>query len=142
MIISSMNLFLVGIAGVSLVVGAVGIANTMFTSVIERTRQIGALKALGAKNSEIMKMFLFESALIGFVGGLIGIFVGFIVTGLLNEFSFRIFSFPGARMSSAIITPDLIILGLSFSTIIGTLSGLIPAKRAAELEPVEALRYE
>jgi putative ABC transport system permease protein len=142
MIISSMNLFLGGIAGVSLVVGAVGIANTMFTSVIERTRQIGTLKALGAKNSEIMKMFLFESALIGFVGGLIGIFAGFIATGLLNEFSVRMFSAPGMRMSSAIITPDLILLGLSFATIIGALSGLIPAKRAAELEPVEALRYE
>jgi putative ABC transport system permease protein len=142
MIISSMNLFLGGIAGVSLIVGAVGIANTMFTSVMERTRQIGTLKALGAKNSEIMKMFLFESALIGFVGGLIGIFAGFIVTGLLNEFSIRMFSAPGMRMSSAIITPDLIILGLSFATIIGALSGLIPAKRASELEPVEALRYE
>jgi putative ABC transport system permease protein len=142
MIISSMNLFLCGIAGVSLVVGAVGIANTMFTSVMERTRQIGTLKALGAKNSEIMKMFLFESALIGFVGGLIGIFAGFIVTGLLNEFSIRMFSVPGMRMSSAIITPQLILLGLSFATIIGALSGLIPAKRASELEPVEALRYE
>jgi putative ABC transport system permease protein len=142
MIISSMNLFLGGIAGVSLIVGAVGISNTMFTSVMERTRQIGTLKALGAKNSEIMKMFLFESALIGFVGGLMGISTGFITTGLLNEFSFRIFSAPGMRMSSAIITPQLIFIGLFFATVIGALSGLIPAKRAAELEPVEALRYE
>jgi putative ABC transport system permease protein len=114
----------------------------MFTSVMERTRQIGTLKALGAKNSEIMKMFLFESALIGFVGGLMGISTGFITTGLLNEFSFRIFSAPGMRMSSAIITPQLIFIGLFFATVIGALSGLIPAKRAAELEPVEALRYE
>jgi putative ABC transport system permease protein len=142
MIISSMNLFLGGIAGVSLIVGAVGISNTMFTSVMERTRQIGTLKALGAKNSEIMKMFLFESALIGFVGGLMGISTGFITTGLLNEFSVRIFSAPGMRMSSAIITPQLIFIGLFFATVIGALSGLIPAKRAAELEPVEALRYE
>jgi len=142
MIVSSMNLFLGGIAGVSLIIGAVGIANTMFTSVVERTRQIGTLKALGAKNSEIMKMFLFESALIGFVGGLIGIFAGFIFTGLLNEFSARMFPISATRMSSAIITPQLIFLGLSFATIIGALSGLIPAKRAAELEPVEALRYE
>ena len=141
-IISSTNLFLGGIAGLSLIVGAVGIANTMFTSVVERTRQIGTLKALGAKNSEIMKMFLFESALIGFVGGLIGIFAGFIFTGLLNEFSARMFPISATRMSSAIITPQLIFLGLSFATIIGALSGLIPAKRAAELEPVEALRYE
>jgi putative ABC transport system permease protein len=142
MIISSMNLFLGGIAGVSLIVGAVGISNTMFTSVMERTRQIGTLKALGAKNSEIMKMFLFESALIGFFGGLMGISIGFITTGLLNEFSFRIFSAPGMNISSAIITPQLIFIGLFFATVIGALSGLIPAKRAAELEPVEALRYE
>jgi len=89
-----------------------------------------------------MKMFLFESALIGFVGGLIGIFAGFIATGLLNEVNVRMLSISGMRAVPALITPELILLGLSFATIIGALAGLIPAKRAAELEPVEALRYE
>jgi putative ABC transport system permease protein len=141
-IISTLNIFLGGIAGVSLIVGAIGIANTMFTSVLERTRQIGTLKALGAKNSEIMLMFLFESILIGFVGGLIGIFFGFIATGILNEISIRVFAQREIITSQAIITPNLIFIGISFAVIIGAISGIIPARRAAKLEPVEALRYE
>ena len=141
-IILTLNIFLGGIAGVSLIVGAIGIANTMFTSVLERTRQIGTLKALGAKNSEIMLMFLFESILIGFIGGLIGIFFGFIATGILNEISIRVFAQKGVSVSQAIITPNLVFIGISFAVIIGAISGIIPAKKAAELEPVEALRYE
>ena len=141
-IILTLNIFLGGIAGVSLIVGAIGIANTMFTSVLERTKQIGTLKALGAKNSEIMLMFLFESILIGFIGGLIGIFFGFIATGILNEISVRAFAQKGVSVSQAIITPNLVFIGISFAVIIGAISGIIPAKKAAELEPVEALRYE
>ena len=141
-IISTLNIFLGGIAGVSLIVGAIGIANTMFTSVLERTRQIGTLKALGAKNSEIMLMFLFESILIGFIGGLIGIFFGFIATGILNEISIRVFAQREIITSQAIITPNLIFIGILFAVIIGAISGIIPARRAAKLEPVEALRYE
>jgi len=141
-IILTLNIFLGGIAGVSLIVGAIGIANTMFTSVLERTRQIGTLKALGAKNSEIMLMFLFESILIGFIGGLIGIFFGFIATGILNEISVRAFAQKGVSVSQAIITPNLVFTGISFAVLIGAISGIIPAKKAAELEPVEALRYE
>lgn len=142
MIVLSINIFLGGIAGVSLIVGGVGIANTMFTSVIERTRQIGTLKALGAKNSDIIKIFLFESAIIGLIGGLIGIFIGFIIVGFFNEFSIRTTPFPMGRTQASLITPNLIFIALLFSTLIGALSGILPARRAAKLEPVEALRYE
>ncbi|MGC9200857.1 MAG: ABC transporter permease, partial [Candidatus Aenigmatarchaeota archaeon] len=88
-VINTLNLFLAGIAAISLLVGAIGIANTMFMSVMERTRQIGTLKALGATNFEVMLMFLFESAMIGFIGGLIGIFLGFIASGLISELGIR-----------------------------------------------------
>jgi len=142
-VINTLNLFLAGIAAISLVVGAIGIANTMFMSVMERTRQIGTLKALGATNFEVMLMFLFESAMIGFIGGLIGIFLGFIASGLISELGIRMI-FIGMRgtTSMTIITPQLILFAMGFSVLIGIISGLLPARRAAKLEPVEALRYE
>ncbi|MCS7106163.1 MAG: FtsX-like permease family protein, partial [Candidatus Aenigmarchaeota archaeon] len=126
-----------------LLVGAIGIANTMFMSVMERTRQIGTLKALGATNLEVMEIFLFEAAMIGLLGGLIGIFLGFIASGLISELGIR-FIVTGIRgqTSLTVITPGLILFGLIFSTFIGILAGILPARRAANLQPVEALRYE
>ncbi|MEM7821779.1 MAG: ABC transporter permease [Candidatus Aenigmatarchaeota archaeon] len=142
-IMNTINLFLAGIAGVSLLVGAIGIANTMFMSVMERTRQIGTLKALGATNFEVMQLFLLESAMIGLLGGLIGIFVGFIASGSISEIGFRVLV-TGMRTQTSltVITPELILFGLAFSTLIGIISGILPARRAANLQPVEALRYE
>ncbi|MFH7860981.1 MAG: ABC transporter permease [Candidatus Aenigmatarchaeota archaeon] len=142
-VMNTINLFLAGIAGVSLLVGAIGIANTMFMSVMERTRQIGTLKAIGATNFEVMEIFLFESAFIGLLGGLIGIFLGFIASGLISELGIR-FLAVGARAQASltVITPELILFGLAFSTFIGILAGILPARRAAHLQPVEALRYE
>jgi putative ABC transport system permease protein len=143
-VINTLNLFLGGIAAISLLVGAIGIANTMFMSVMERTRQLGTLKALGATNFEVMLMFLFESAMIGFVGGLIGIFLGFIASGLISELGIRMIGIGVRGTSTTIttITPELILFAISFSVFIGIISGLLPARRAAKLEPVEALRYE
>lgn len=138
----TINIFLEGIAAISLLVGAIGIANTMFTSVIERTRQIGTLKALGATSFEIMKLFVFESAMIGFVGGLIGIFLGFIGSGVISDIGIRIGGGGGGGSTMTVITPQLIFFAIGFSTLIGMLSGLFPARRAASLQPVEALRYE
>jgi putative ABC transport system permease protein len=144
-VMNTLNLFLAGIAAVSLLVGAIGIANTMFMSVMERTRQIGTLKALGATNFEIMKLFLFESAMIGFIGGLIGVLLGFIASGTISEIGIRMIGVGGGigmRTSMTVITPQLVLFAIGFSVFIGVVSGLLPARRAASLQPVEALRYE
>ncbi|MHC1625539.1 MAG: ABC transporter permease [Methermicoccaceae archaeon] len=139
--LNTINLFLAGIAVISLLVGAIGIANTMFMSVMERTRQIGILKALGATNFEVMKLFLFESVMIGLIGGLLGVFCGFIAAGIISELAAMTLG-GGGEESMAIITPQLILLAIGFSVIIGMVSGLIPARSAANLQPVEALQYE
>ncbi|MEM5854611.1 MAG: FtsX-like permease family protein, partial [Candidatus Aenigmatarchaeota archaeon] len=140
-VMGTLNFFLAGIAAISLIVGAVGIANTMFMSVIERTRHIGTLKALGATDNEIMLLFLIESGLIGLVGGLLGIFSGLIVSGMISEIGIRMVGI-GTTQTVVFISPQLILFTLAFSLLIGILSGLLPARRAAKLQPVEALRYE
>lgn len=142
-VMDTLNLFLGGIAAISLLVGAIGIANTMFMSVMERTRQIGTLKALGTTSFEVMKLFLFESAMIGLIGGLLGLFLGFIASGMISELGIRMMGLGGAGgMSGTLITPQLMAFAVGFSVVIGAVSGLIPAKQAADLLPIEALRYE
>ena len=136
---ATFTLFLAAIAGISLLVGAIGISNTMFTSVMERTRQIGILKSLGSTDREIMKIFLVEAGLIGLFGGILGVLFGITAAGIISELGVRI-GFQGAF--TTVVRPELIIFAILFSTIVGALSGLLPAKRAAGLEPVEALRYE
>jgi putative ABC transport system permease protein len=142
-VMGTMNIFLTGIAAISLLVGGIGIANTMFTSVMERTKQVGTLKALGATNFEVMKLFLFESAMIGLIGGLIGIFLGFVGSGIISDLGIRLAGGGGgAGTSITLITPQLILFALGFSVLIGAVSGIIPARNASKLQPVEALRYE
>lgn len=137
------SLFLGGIAAISLLVGAIGIANTMFTSVTERTRQIGILKAIGCSNKEVTKLFLIEAAIIGLIGGILGIFLGFIVSGVIGEIGIAFLPKGGMIGRSLVsIKPWLIVFALAFSILIGIVSGILPARRAANLQPVEALRYE
>ncbi len=139
----TMTVFLSAIAVVSLIVGGIGIANTMFMSVMERTRQIGILKALGTTNWEVMKLFLVESGLLGLVGGAFGVLFGVIVSDMITKAGIRLIGIPGGgRATTTLVTPELILFALAFSIIIGIISGVFPAKRAAELQPVEALRYE
>jgi putative ABC transport system permease protein len=135
---ASFTIFLGAIAGVSLVVGSVGIANTMFTSVLEKTKEIGTMKAIGAKNSDILMIFLFNSALVGFVGGVLGIVLSLMLTSL-----FPYLGLPMTRSSSGLaVAPDLMLLGIGIAMFIGVISGLIPAYNASKMKPVDALRYE
>ena len=105
-VVQSISLFLAAIAAVSLLVGAVGIANTMFMSVMERTRQIGLLKALGATDSEVMKLFLMESGLFGFVGGVLGIIVGYLISVIISVVGLLAIG-PGGTMST-VVSPQLL----------------------------------
>jgi putative ABC transport system permease protein len=135
---SSFSIFLGAIAGVSLVVGSVGIANTMFTSVLEKTKEIGTMKAIGAKNGDILMIFLFNSALVGFVGGVLGILLSLVLTSILPSLGITM-----VRSSMGMtVAPDLMLLGISIAVVIGVLSGIIPAYNASKMKPVDALRYE
>jgi putative ABC transport system permease protein len=136
---SSMTLFLGAIAAVSLLVGAVGIANTMFTSVLEKTKEIGTMKAIGAKNRDILMIFLFNSAMVGLVGGILGVMLGACVSTLFPMLGLRMM---GGGSSSIYLSPKLMALGLILAVIIGIVSGVVPAYRASKLKPVDALRYE
>lgn len=139
-VFQAITLFLGAIAAVSLLVGAVGIANTMFMSVMERTRQIGLLKSLGATDNEVMKLFLIESGLFGVVGGVIGVTTGILISVLISSIGLQMMG-PGGTMST-VVSPQLIIFALAFSIIVGVLSGVMPARAAAKMNPVDALRFE
>jgi len=132
------QIVVIGIAAIALLVGGIGIANTMYTSVLERTREIGIMKAVGARNSDIMFIFLIESGLLGLVGGIIGVAVGLGISKSVQVLA----AATGTTMIKASFNPFLILGALAFSFIIGSISGLMPARRAAMLKPVDALRYE
>ncbi len=127
---------IIAFASIAILVGGIGITNTMFTSVKERTREIGIMKAIGAKNSAILSIFLFEAGIIGIIGGLGGTVLGMIMAKGIELYgqAHPLFYF------TASITPGLIIFGLVFSFIVGCLAGVFPARRAARLKPVDALR--
>ncbi len=127
-----------GIASISLVVGSVIIMNTMLTSVLERTREIGVMKAIGADDSMVLKIFVAEAGILGIVGGIIGIVVGAIISAFIQYMGTM---YIGSSFQT-LITVKLIISALGFSLFIGVTSGLYPAYRAAKLNPAEALRYE
>ncbi len=135
---STVSAFLAGIAGISLLVGGVGVMNTMFTSVLERTRDIGIMKAVGASNANIMTLFIIESGLIGLVGGVVGTFLGLGVSAVTSAAIGRVFDVHVAVVAS----PMLIFITLLGSFTLGAFAGLWPARRAAKLPVVDALRYE
>ena len=138
--IDSMTLFLGAIAAVSLIVGAVGIANTMFTSVLEKTKEIGTMKAIGAKNRDILMIFLFNSAMVGFVGGVFGVILGTLLSAVFPMIGVTMMR--GGGGTSISLSPGLMVSGLTIAVVIGVISGVVPAYRASKLKPVDALRYE
>ena len=131
-ILSTLSLFVTLAASISLLVGGIGVMNIMLVTVVERTKEIGIRKALGAKNRDILKQFLFESIILTVFGGLVGIFIG-ILFGLLT----------GAVVGiKPIFSMASIIASLSISVIVGVIFGVSPARRAAKLNPIDALRTE
>jgi putative ABC transport system permease protein len=118
------------VSGISLVVGAIVIANIMFVSVVERTHEIGVRKALGARSRDVRRQFVFESAMLAAVGGLIGVLAGALVALAVSAY------FP------AEVKPQFVLLGLAVATVTGIVAGLAPAAAAAKKAPIEALRYE
>ncbi len=138
-ILDIVQIVLIGIAGISLLVGGIGIMNTMYTSVLERTKDIGVMKALGARNSHIMSLFLVESGLYGLGGGVVGVVIG-IGLAKLVELLFVLTVGPAFLLIK--INWWLVLGTLLFSFIIGGISGITPARQASRLKPVDALRYE
>ena len=120
------------IAGISLLVGGIGVMNIMLVSITERTREIGTRKALGAKNSSIRFQFIIESMILCLIGGILGILVGF----LLGAIAASILGYSAAVPVAAII------VAVGFSMVIGIFFGYYPANKAARMDPIEALRYE
>ena len=136
-VLGVLQVVLVGIAAISLLVGAIGIMNSLYTSVLERTKDIGIMKAIGARNQDILEIFLMESGLIGLVGGVLGTALG---TGIALAIG------PLSKHAGFLliinIEVSVLLFGLAFAFILGGLSGILPAWQASKLKPVEALRYE
>jgi putative ABC transport system permease protein len=119
------------VTSVALFVGGIGVMNIMFVSVTERTREIGIRKAIGAKRHSILLQFLFESAVICLMGGLIGIVLASILTAVIN-----------AILMPASVSPGILVTAVAISVLVGVFAGLVPAWKGARLDPIEALRYE
>ena len=149
-VFSTVKMFLAGIAGISLLVAGIGIMNIMIVSVMERTREIGILKALGAKNRTIMLIFISEAILIGLIGSTLGIGFGILMARIFSRFGFTGFGGrPGMEATGTtamtivpVLTLTTLIGALAFGILVSVLFGLYPAWRAAKLKPVQALRYE
>ncbi len=131
-VINTFTIFLSFIAGISLVVGGIGIMNMMLTSVTERTREIGLRKAIGAKRNDILKQILLESIFITLIGGLVGIILGSTITFVVGKIA----------NINILISIKAILISVFISTLIGMIFGYYPAKKASNLDPIEALKYE
>ena len=142
-IFNVLGMVLGGIGGIALVVAAVGVVNTMVMAILERTREIGVMRAVGARRSTVSRVFTFEASLLGFIGGVVGLGIGYGLVLLANPFINKQLASNNIQSSNIITLPPWLIIGVvALTTIIGLLAGLYPARRAAKLDPVEALHYE
>jgi putative ABC transport system permease protein len=130
------TIFLGAVAGISLLVGGIGIMNIMLVSVTERTREIGIRKAVGARRRDILIQFLIESAVLSLSGGTVGLLLGWGASQMISRLSI------GDPPIRAVVSPDIVILAFSVAVAIGLFFGIYPATRAARLNPIDALRYE
>jgi putative ABC transport system permease protein len=131
-ITGTLTLLLSAIAGISLIVGGIGIMNMMLTTVTERTREIGLRKAIGAKRRDISRQFLLEAVMLTFIGGILGIVLGWLVSLLVTE----------TGILATKVTLSSVLLAFGVSAGIGIVFGYYPARKAAKLNPIDALRYE
>jgi ABC-type antimicrobial peptide transport system permease subunit len=142
---SGMQLLLGAMGIISLMIAAIGIANTMIMSIYERTREIGVMKVIGASLSDIKKLFLLEATIIGFIGGVFGVLLSILASHLLNNSDMAFFSIfteylgEGGESVISLITPELCGLSALFASLIGLISGYFPARRAMGLSAVNAL---
>lgn len=142
MVLGIIQTVLIAIASIALVVASIGIMNTMLTSVMERTREIGIMKAIGATNKDIMVIFILEGMLLSIAGGSIGILLGMLgsrgVTAVLGNMGGP----PGSGSLQPVISLTAVVLAVGVSMIVGIFSSLYPARKAAKMSPIEAVRYE
>ncbi|KAF5437787.1 putative ABC transport system permease protein [Candidatus Methanophagaceae archaeon] len=133
-----LELFLLVIASISLIVAALGIMNTTLMSVMERTHEIGVMKAIGAKNRNILFLFLMDAGVVSGLGGVLGCIVGVITAKVI---SYGIYAWFNVEIA-AIVEPGVLLGGVAVAVLVGILSGLYPARKASKMSPVEAVRYE
>jgi putative ABC transport system permease protein len=138
-VLDGITWFLFMIAFISAVVGGIGIANTMYTSVLERTRDIGTMKAIGAKNSDILYIFVIEASILGLIGSVLGVVIGIAIAKAIE---YVIVVYVGSNLLRASTNYLLILLSLSFGFLVGALSGLLPSLQASKIKPADTLRYE
>lgn len=136
-ILNVISIIVVGIATISLLVGGIGVLNSMYTSVLERRKEIGILKAIGARREDILKIFLLEAGLIGLIGGIIGTIGGFLISFIVN----LIASFTGTEIAVS-YSFTIILIALGFSFLIGLIAGFLPAYQASKQQAIDSLREE
>lgn len=136
-ILLTVQILLVGIAAISLVVGGIGIANTMYTAVLERRKEIGIMKAIGATNNDILILFLFESGILGLVGGILGLLLGIFISKSVEFVAAQYF---GESILKASVPLLLVIGSLLFAFLVGAISGTLPARSASKMKIVDTFR--